>query len=306
MKLRPLGSTGILVSEIGLGCASYWGKEIFSESRAIRIVRRASDAGVCYFDTGHSYSDGNAEPRLGKALREMGGRRHELCISSKAGTRFDSRRKLVKDFSPAWIRQSCHESLRRLGLERLPVLFLHGPRIADLSDELMGTLANLKSQGTIGAIGINTFDAPVLDHVERGGGFDVVMLDYNILRQDHEPLIGRLQAQGVGVIAGAALGNALFSNRVFRVRGVRDLWYLARALKNFREGIRRGRMFRFLERTPGATGAQAALAYVLGNSGVAAAVFGTTDEKHLVENLAASGIALPAEVLGRIRAAACP
>ena len=122
MNYRCLGSTQLRLSEIGLGCASYWGKEIFPESEAMKIVHAAIDEGVTLFDTGHSYSEGNAEKRLGKALRET--RKYDMCVSTKAGTRLGKKGRLFKDFSPQWIRESCMESLRNLHLDALPIFQL--------------------------------------------------------------------------------------------------------------------------------------------------------------------------------------
>ncbi|HEX2814885.1 MAG TPA: aldo/keto reductase, partial [Phenylobacterium sp.] len=69
MLYRPLGRTGLSISEIGFGAASWWGKRQFNEIRAARLVDAAIAGGVTFFDTGSSYSGGNAEPRLGRVLK---------------------------------------------------------------------------------------------------------------------------------------------------------------------------------------------------------------------------------------------
>ena len=176
---RRLGSTDIKISEIGLGCASYWGKKIFNEKQAVKVVHTALDKGVNFLDTGHSYSDGNAEHRLGRALKDIANK-NALCISSKAGTRIDGKGKLYKDFSPSWIEESCYLSIKNIGLDYLPLFQLHGPSIANLNPELLDKLLKLKEQGTIGAIGINTFDDDVIEHIVDLKVFDFIMLDYNI------------------------------------------------------------------------------------------------------------------------------
>src|ERR1700709_1424723 len=82
MLYRSLGKTGLRVSEIGFGCASYWGMRVLCEAAPIPLVHAAIDRGVTFFDTGASYSGGNAEPRLGKALAGLDNRQ-ELGISTK-------------------------------------------------------------------------------------------------------------------------------------------------------------------------------------------------------------------------------
>ncbi len=300
MHKRTLGSTDMIISEIGLGCASYWGKKIFSETKAIKIVHTAVDNGINFLDTGHSYSGGNAENRLGRALRTVINK-NDLCISSKAGTRINANGKLYKDFSLQWIEESCHLSIKNIGLDRLPLFQLHGPSISDLNDELLYKLLKLKKEGTIGAIGINTFDDDVIEHIIDLKVFDFIMLDYNILTQHREPIIDSLYDNGIGVIAGAALADSLYSNEIFKIRGLKDLWYLARALKNFRDKLIKGRSFGFINNIENMTGAQIAIAYVLNNPKISTSVFGTTSKEHLLENLKGQDIVLSDELMDRIR-----
>src|SRR5258707_11896561 len=115
MLYRSLGKTGLRVSEIGFGCASYWGMKVFDEATAIRLIHSAIDHGVTFFDTGASYSGGKAEPRLGKALSGLGAK-HDLIIATKAGTCTDERGRWREDFSPAGVRRTVEASLVRLGL----------------------------------------------------------------------------------------------------------------------------------------------------------------------------------------------
>ena len=122
MLYRPLGRTGLSVSEIGFGAASWWGRSEFSEVAAERLVHAAIDAGVTLFDTGASYSRGNAEPRLGRALK--GRRADALVVATKAGTTFENGR-IRRDFAAEAISASVERSLRRLQLEVLPLLQLH-------------------------------------------------------------------------------------------------------------------------------------------------------------------------------------
>jgi aryl-alcohol dehydrogenase-like predicted oxidoreductase len=140
---------------------------------------------------------------------------------------------------------------------------------------------------------LNSFDPAVIDRAIGLSAFDVVMVDYNVLRPERAPLIARAAAAGKGVLAGMPLAMGHTRPLLARIRGPQDLWYAARGLAKHRDELRRGRRFRFLHRQPGISGAQAALAYVLANPGVSSAVFGATRPAHLRENLRASGLALP-------------
>lgn len=301
MRYRPLGATGLTVSELGFGCASWWGKPRFDEGVALGLVHEAIQRGVTLFDTGASYSAGEAEPRLGRALkgRDTSG----LVIATKAGTYHAGGGRIARDMSPAAIVASAERSLGNLGLETLGLLQLHGPSIAELDETMFEALAGLKARGLVRAVGLNSFDPAVIAHAIGLPGIDVVMVDYNVLRPEREPLIARAAAAGKGVLAGMPLAMGHTRPLLERLRGPQDLWYAARALAKHRAELARGAGFRFLHRLPDMTGSQAALAHVLANPGVSAAVFGATRPEHLRENLAASGLALPDGVTARIRAA---
>lgn len=299
MRYRQLGATGLQVSEIGFGAASYWGKPAFDERAAVGLVHAAIDGGVTFFDTGASYSAGEAEPRLGRALK--GRDVAKLVVATKAGTFHAGNGRIGRDFSPEAVTASAERSLSNLGLETLPLLQLHGPAIAELTDELRSALAGLRARGLVRALGVNSFDPAVIDHVIGLSDFDVVMVDYNVLRPEREPLIARAAAAGKGVLAGMALAMGHTGLQVAKLRGLQDLWYAARGLVRHRAEVVKGARFGFLNHLEGMTGAQAALAYVLANPHVACAVIGTTRLAHLHENLAASGLTFPADVVARIR-----
>jgi 1-deoxyxylulose-5-phosphate synthase len=306
MHYRRLGRTGLHVSEIGLGCASYWGKRIFSETEAIRLVHAAAAHGVTFFDTGASYSGGNAEPRLGRALIGLENK-HDLVIATKVGTRLGSWGRAYKDWSPASVRWSVEESLRRLGLDTIPLLQLHGPLIDDLTDGLLGTLERLRADGKIRYLSVNSFDMNVIAYVMTLPSFGAVMIDYNILRAERAAIIKELAARDFGILAGHALAGGLYGRRLHSDLGLRDLWYLARAWRNHGSDLARSRHFHFLNQEKDWTAAEIALAWVLASPHVSCAVFGTTRLSHLLSALNASGRTLDESLLSNIeRAAALP
>ncbi len=301
MRYRPLGRTGLTVSEIGLGCASYWGLPRFDEGEALALVHRALDLGITLFDTSPGYSRGEAEPRLGRALK--GRSREGLVVATKAGTFHAGGGRTGRDFSPGAITASVEASLGRLGLECLALVQLHGPAASELNDHLFEALERLRQRGLVAAFGANSFDPEVIAAIIAAPTLDVVMLDYNVLRPERRSLIEAAAARGKGVLAGMPLAMGHVAGQIRRLRGMRDLWYAARAVKNHRQEVALAERYAFLRRLDGMSAAQASLAYVLEHPGISAAVTGTTRLAHLEANAAAPDMVLPAHVRARLEAA---
>lgn len=205
---RTLGRTGLAVSPVGLGCSGFWGHRRFPEQSAANVVEHALAQGVNLLDTGHNYSGFHAEPRLGRILRPLLKQypRDALVISSKGGTltgQAGVSGAEQRNFSPAAIIASCEASLRNLGLDHLDIYQLHGASQHDINDDLLAALQRLRERGLIRHTGINTHSASTLRWmIAHPDAFAVVLLDYNALQQDREPLIDQLQAVGIGVLAG--------------------------------------------------------------------------------------------------------
>lgn len=294
-----MGNTDIYLTELGYGCASLWGKRAITDTEAEKLFMTAYENGIHFFDTGFSY--GIAEKRLGSCLKKLGKDiRKEIVLSTKCGTR-QSNGKYYHDWSIEWLKESVSISLKRLGTEYIDLLHVHGPKIEEITPQMVRFLINLKKCGKVRAVGINTFDTDVIKWTIKNKVFDFVMLDYNILRQDRELIIDQLFENGIGVIAGAPLAQSLYSNRVYKIKNMKDLWYFLRALKNFRGQMIEGKKYRFINSIEGYSGNQLALRYVLDNSKVSSAVFGSVTLEHLIENIGAVDIDMPQEVGERIK-----
>lgn len=299
MRTRAFGTTGAEVSELGFGCASFWGRAMFPEAQAIALVHQALELGITVFDTGGSYGGGVAETRLGLALR--GRDTSRLMIATKAGPEKVGGR-VVRDYSPDAIEASLARSRKRLGLETIPLFQLHGPEIADMTDALFERLWQLRARGWYRWLGLNSFDTEPLDWAIASGRFDSVMLDYNLLRPDRAALIGAAGERRMATIAGMPLAMGHVDRQAFKLRRTSDLWYLARGLAypRHRADMMAGLRYGFLREVEGWTPAQAALAWVLANPQVSVAVVGTTRPEHLTELATVPGRQLPEAVMKRI------
>lgn len=316
MLYRQLGRTDLRVSEVAIGCSGFWGDRRCSEQRAAAVIYEAFDQGVNFFDTGHNYSNFNAEPRLGRCLKTLfkTHQRSDVIVSSKAGSILG--RQPVKisadtrfhDFSPASIEASCLASIQNLQCEYLDLFQLHGINETQLTDELLDKLTGMRQQGLFRYLGINTHNRSELEFAcRRADVFDMVLLDYNLVQLDRQPMVAQLAQAGLGVVAGTVLAQGhLVSNRIGSLSSGAYFWYLARTLlkpttralaqvaKNMRQVLHE-----IDEMTP----AQAAFAYILADQNVASCVFGSTQIENCREVIAASGKILSEQSKQRIRQA---
>ena len=301
---RPLGRTGRHVSELGLGCASYWARPGFAEPRARAVFDAALACGINLFDTGGSYAGGEAERRLGRMVKASGVEPDDLVIATKAGTRSDPRGRIVRDFSPDGVVAQVDESLARLGLERITLLQLHGPAPADLTDELLTALERLRTAGKLQLLGVNAH-ADALEHAVGRAPFDVLMPFVSVVKSHNADLARRAAETGQGVLAAEPLARMRFAPPLARwMTSGSGLWYLARALSQSDGQLiaRRRRCLRKALAAPGWSRAQLALGWVLGQPGISSAVFGTTRPEHVRELALACTRPVPETVVDAIAA----
>lgn len=232
MNYRALGATGLKVSEVGFGVwtvgTSWWG--ISDEAAGIRLLQRAFDRGVTFFDTADTYGNGYGEEILAKAL---GARRRELVIATKGGYDFyhhaserrpfdvaqggvpskvEGRRgqqELPQDVSPDYLRFAVGESLRRLKTDVIDLYQLHNPRLdAIRRDDTFAALETLKREGKIRGYGVALGPAIAERQIDEGRAAmlerrcDTTQIIYNLLEQMLGlPLLPAARAAGVSLLA---------------------------------------------------------------------------------------------------------
>jgi aryl-alcohol dehydrogenase-like predicted oxidoreductase len=296
MKYRKLGNTSLMVSEISLGCSGFWGDKHFSDKKAIDVVLTAFDQGINLFDTGSNYSNFNAEPRLGRAVKEIlkTHPRDRIVISTKAGSQSgyaptvkddDTR---GSDYSADAIERSCRRSIENLGCGYIDIFQLHGFDRSKFDCELTDRLLRMKQDGLIRHIGVNAHFLSDLEFIlARRDIFEMVLIDCNVLQLDRFDIIDRLSAAGIGVVVGTVLAQGhLVSRKIGSISNGSFFWYLARTLikpttRDFHR-IAPG-MRNLLSKVPEATAAQAAFAYMLTNLSISSCVFGTSSINNLLD-----------------------
>lgn len=158
MERRILGGTGVSVSKFcfGAGMFGYFGNA--DEAECHRMVDRAIDAGINYFDTSDVYSHGESETILGKALK---GKRDDIVLATKFALPMDGEANHAGT-SRRWIMKEVENSLRRLDTDYIDLYQVHRPDVTTNIDETLGALSDLIHQGKVRMIGTSTFPAEQL------------------------------------------------------------------------------------------------------------------------------------------------
>ncbi len=215
---RELGSTGLMVHPLCIGCAPLANMpETFAysvgEERALATVRAIFDGPINFLDTAASYGDGESERRLGIVLRERGGLPEGFVLASKA-----DRDLRTGDFSSAQMRRSVERSLRLLGLERLQLCYIHDPENTTFEDAMSpeGAVAGLlrcKEEGLIEHIGVAGGPIDMMIRYAETGLFEALISHnrYTLLDQSAAPLWDVAVQRGVAAVNAAPYGSGILA-----------------------------------------------------------------------------------------------
>ena len=300
MELRPLGKSGVLVSTVGLGGFEL-GPEPGEEpnvDRAVTVIEAAREAGVNWLDTSENYLATRNESLVGAALERVGG---EFLIASKAApgggvTGGGS------GFRREQIHAACRASLQRLGRDHIDIYFLHWPDDTGVPlEETWGAMTELADAGLVRAIGLSQYELEDVERCHAQRPVDSVQTGLSVIDYlGDRGMITRCGEIGIGVTIYEPLASGILSDKT--LEQVLALWTGPWVESAFYKRLlapgKAERSFavadgmRPIAARLGVTVAQLAIAWVLHQPGVAAAIAGSRDGRHMRENADASNIDL--------------
>ena len=308
MEPVMLGKTDLKVSPIAFGAwelGGEWGS--FRADHAVGAIRRARTLGINLFDTAQGYGFGTSERLLATALRDdLDHSRADVVIATKGGLR-NTPDGLVRDSSPAWLRQGVDDSLDALGVDYLDLYQIHWPDPAVPLAETAGALQELVGEGKIRHVGVSNFDVDQMAEFGRTQPVETLQPPYHLFRQGaaHE-LFPFCLERGIGVLAYGPLAHGLLSGHLdehatfapgdWRSRS--PLFHGEPFLRNL-EAVRE---LQSIAGDLGATVSQLAIAWVLANPAVDVAIVGTRNADHIAEGVAAAELVLSPADRSRIDA----
>jgi D-threo-aldose 1-dehydrogenase len=224
LALRPLGRTGLQVTALCVGgsplgnMSALYGYEVSTE-RALRTLRAVLAGPINFLDTSNNYGDGESERRIGAALREAGGLPDGFVLATKVD------RAASGDFSGARVRRSLQESLDRLGLERLALVYLHDPEHISFEDGVapggpVQALVDLQREGLIDHLGVAGGPIDLMRRYIRTGAFEVVITHnrFTLVDRSAEPLLDEARELDVAVVNAAPFGGGVLAKGPAAVR----------------------------------------------------------------------------------------
>ncbi|WP_282035404.1 aldo/keto reductase [Metabacillus indicus] len=206
MKQRQLGTSDLMVSEVGLGCMSLGTDKEQAES----IIDAALHEGINYFDTADLYDFGLNEEFVGAALKK---KRKEIILATKAGNRWNEAKDgWTWDASKAYIKEAVKHSLKRLKTDYIDLYQLHGGTIEDNIDETIEAFEELKKEGLIRYYGISSIRPNVIKQYLEKSSIVSVMMQYSLLDRRPEEWFSLLNDHGVSVIGRGPMAKGLLTD----------------------------------------------------------------------------------------------
>jgi len=309
MEHGRFGNTDLTVSIIGLGCYGMSGAYgPADDAESIATIRRALDLGVNLLDTSASYGKGHNHRLISEAIR---GRRHEVVIHSKSGSPRDGSLDAVRGGGdPRYLRQTCEQSLKNLGIETLDVFCMSRVDPNVPVEESVGGMADLVKEGKTRFISLSECSAESLRRGSAVHPLASLQMEYSLFSRDAEEQgqIDACKELCMAMMAYAVLGRGLLSAHaptmeemaVDDIRGQLPRFHGTNIGKNLRlrsalEAVARGK---------NATLAQLAIAWPMARSWRAGVFIvpipGAKSRKHLEENVRAAEIVLTSDDLAEI------
>jgi aryl-alcohol dehydrogenase-like predicted oxidoreductase len=310
MRQRALGSQGLAVAEVGLGCACMSGSYgVPDEGQALRTLDRAIELGVTLVDTSDAYSAGRNEELLAKGLK---GRRDRFVVATKFGNiRGPKGERGGTNSKPDYVPVACDASLKRLGIEVIDLYYQHRVDPEVPIEDTVGAMAKLVEQGKVRYLGLCEAGPETLRRAHAVHPISVLQMEYSLwTREAEERFLPLLRQLGIGLVAYSPLGRGFltgtFGGRDDLIEGDRRHAHPRFQEGNFEQNLRLLEPLKKIAAEKGCTPAQVALAWLLAQGEDIVPIPCTKHPDYLEANVAAAGIALDRSDMERLEATFAP
>jgi aryl-alcohol dehydrogenase-like predicted oxidoreductase len=295
---RKLGTQGLEVSTIGLGCMGMsWAYGTPDDAESMATIHRSIELGCTFFDTAEIYGPYLNEELLGRALQ---GRRDQVVLATKFGFRIEQGRRVGTDSSPAQIVRAVEGSLRRLQTDHIDLLYQHRVDRSVPIEAVAGTVAKLVREGKVRYFGLSEAGVANIRAAHAVHPVSALQSEYSLWERNLEhDVIPVLRELGIGLVAFSPLGRGFLTGTAKRADEYPQGDY-RRTLEprlqgeNYDANMRAAASVVALAVRRDATPAQVALAWLLAKGPDIVPIPGTKRRKYLEENLGAAKLQLSA------------
>lgn len=297
IKHRKLGTGGLTVSAMGLGCmgmSTAYGAA--DEKESIATLERALELGINFFDTAEQYGPYRNEELLGRVFK---GRRHEVVLATKFGFKIENGATTGITSELGHIRRAVEGSLRRLGTDHIDLLYQHRIDPAVPIEEVVGVMAALVQEGKVRYLGLSEAGAANIRKAHAVHPISALQSEYSLWERNLEAdILPLLRELGIGLVPFSPLGRGFLSGTAQRAESypASDFRHLDPRLQgeNFDANMRAAQAVAEIAATKGATSGQVALAWVLQQGDDIVPIPGTKRRAYLEQNVSAIDVTLTA------------
>jgi aryl-alcohol dehydrogenase-like predicted oxidoreductase len=308
MPQRRLGSQGLTVSALGLGCmgmSEFYGAG--DEAESIATIHRALDLGMTFLDTADMYGVGHNEELVGRAIR---GRRSEVVLATKFGNvRGPDGAFLGVNGRPEYVRSACEASLKRLEVDVIDLYYQHRVDPNTPIEATVGAMAELVRAGKVRYLGLSEAAPQTIRRAHAVHPIAALQTEYSLWSRDPEDeVLPTCRALGIGFVAYSPLGRGFLTGKLRRFEDLpADDWRRRSPRfqgENFQRNLDLVRRIEAMAAEKGVKPSQLALAWLLARGEHIVPIPGTKRRAYLEENAASVEVRLAQEELARIDEAA--
>jgi aryl-alcohol dehydrogenase-like predicted oxidoreductase len=305
---KHLGSQHITASQLGLGCmgmSEFYGTR--NDTDSLQTLQKAVDLGITFWDTADAYGPHLNEVLVGKALK---GNRNKITLATKFGIVRDPDNPAVRGLngSPAYVKQSCENSLKRLDTEVIDLYYLHRVDPATPVEDTVGAMAALVKEGKIRGIGLSEVSAATLERMHTTvHPITAVQSEYSLWTRDPEDGVLETCARlGIAFVAYSPLGRGFLTGQIKSIDDFEANDYRRFSPRfqgdNFQKNLDIVKKVETMATEKKCTPSQLALAWVMAQGDFIFPIPGTKRIKYLEENAGALNINLSKDELAAIDA----